>query len=79
MNAATIYISIAIVVLILIFIIFFIAKGKRKQKLSPLASIALLFVLASIFFGESRLTGYTLIGIGIIIAIIDIIIKSKKK
>jgi hypothetical protein len=37
------------------------------------------FVLAGILFGENRLVGYALLGIGVILAVIDIVRKSKSK
>ena len=50
-----------------------------KNRLTPLAGLAFAFVLAGIFFGENRLIRYGLIGIGIILAVVDIIIRSRKK
>lgn len=79
MEASQVYILISIVVLLIIAIlIFFIKKNKKEKRLSLLAGIAFAFILVSIFV-EDRLIGYSLIGIGVVIAIIDIIIKSKKK
>jgi len=64
----------AIIALIIIsLVVFFVRKDKKKQKLTPLASWALIFVLAGIIFSDNRIIGYCLMGIGIILAIIDII------
>lgn len=69
-----------IILLILLFIIFLVNKKKKKpEKFSRLTLLAFIFVLAGIIFGESRLIGYSLMGIGVLFAIIDVVIKSKKK
>lgn len=57
----------------------FVGKKKQKKPLSPLAAFAFAFVLAGIIFVDDRLAGYTLMGIGVILAIIDIIKKEKSK
>jgi len=77
MEISQIYILILIVVLLIIAIlVFFIKKNKKQKPLTPLAGLAFGFVIAGIIFGESRLVGYSLIGIGVLFAIIDIIKKS---
>ena len=80
MNTSQIYISIGIVVLLIIgAVVFFLRKYKTGQPLSTLASLALMFVLAGIIFGDDRVLGYSLIGIGVAMAIFDIIQKFNKK
>jgi hypothetical protein len=44
-----------------------------------LDGLSFVFVIAGIVFGDDRLIGYGLIGVGIILAVVDIIMKSKKK
>ena len=77
MNAPQSYILLSIVVLGIIMVILVLAKKKAQKPLSKLSGIAFLFVIAGIFFGEKRLIGYSLMGIGVIFAIIDIIGKNK--
>jgi hypothetical protein len=80
MNSSQIYITISIVVLAAIAtLIFFVNKNKKGKKLTPLAGLAFAFVLAGIVFGDDRLIGYSLIGVGVIIAVVDIIKKLKSK
>ena len=78
MNAPQIYIIIAILALAVIaaFVIF-MKKDKKAKKLTPLASLSFAFVIAGIIFGDDRLIGYSLMGIGIILAIIDAVKKSR--
>ena len=81
MEASQIYILISIIVLLIIAILFFFVKKNKNNKqktLTPLAGIAFGFILAGIIFGDSRLVGYSLIGIGVLLAVIDIIIKLRK-
>ncbi len=76
MNTSHIYIILSITVLAAIALLVFL-KGKSRQKyrLTPLAGLALGFVLAGILFADDRLTGYGLLGIGVILAVIDILKK----
>jgi hypothetical protein len=81
MNTSQIYIAISIVVLAAIaLLVFFIGKSRKEKRLTPLAGLAFGFVLAGIIFGgDDRLIGYSLFGIGVIIAVIDIFKRSKSK
>ncbi len=80
MNASPIYIAIALAALAVIALLVFLAgKNRRENKLTPLASIAFAFVLAGILFADNRLIGYGLIGIGILLAVVDIFNKSRKR
>lgn len=79
MISSQIYVLIAIAVLAIIAILlFFVRKDKKQKPLTPLAGLAFGLVIAGIVFGESRLVGYSLVGIGILLAIIDMIVKLKK-
>jgi len=80
MITSQIYILVSIVVLAIIaLLVFFLSKNKKDKKLTPLAGLAFGFILAGILFGDTRLVGYSLMGVGIVLAVIDIIIKLKKK
>lgn len=79
MVSSQIYILISIVVLLIIAILlFFVRKNKKQKPLTPLAGLAFAFIIAGIIFGESRLVGYSLMGVGILLVIIDAIIRLKK-
>lgn len=80
MNASQIYIAISVVVLAIIAILVVFTNKKRKEaKLSKLAGLAFVLVISGIFFGNNRLLGYSLMGAGVILAVIDIIMKLKNK
>jgi amino acid transporter len=79
MYPTQIYIAISIVVLAIIaLLVFFVNKNKKGKKLTPLASLAFGFILAGIIFGDDRLISYSLMGVGVILAIIDMIKKLRK-
>ena len=76
MNPSKIYIAISIVVLAIIAaLVFFVNKNKNDKNFTPIAGLAFGFILAGIFWGEERLFGYSLTGVGVILAVIDIIKK----
>jgi len=78
MNASFFYIAFTLVVLVIVALIVFFAGGKREaNRLTPLAGLAFGFVLAGLFFGENRLIGYGLFAIGVFLAVIDLINRSR--
>lgn len=79
MNSSQIYIVIAVISLaVIVSLVFLKNKDSKNKKLSRLASIAFGFVLVGIFFSENRFIGYSLIGVGVILSLVDIYKKSKK-
>ena len=80
MNITQVYIAISIAVLAVIaLIVILTGKSRRQNRLTPLAGITFGFILAGIVFGHDRLIGYSLMGIGVIIAIVDMFRKLKSK
>jgi hypothetical protein len=78
MNVSQIFIAVSIAVLACIAVlVFFIGKSRKENRLTPLASLAFGFVLAGILFGDDRLIGYSLLGIGVILAVIDTLKRSE--
>jgi hypothetical protein len=76
-NFTSVYILILVFALVtVVILIFSIRKNDRQQRFTPLAGIAFAFIIASIVFSDSgRILGYTLMGIGIVVAIVDIFLK----
>lgn len=79
MNALSIYLAIAVLAGLAIAMNLVFDYNKKEKGLSRLAGIAFAFVIAGIFLGGQQLIGYSLVGVGIILSIIDIIQKSKNK
>ncbi len=73
------FILIACAVLLIIFaVVLLLGKPKEKKRLTPLASLSFACVLAGIIFGENKILGYSLFALGIILAFIDVYLKSRK-
>jgi hypothetical protein len=70
--------SLIILAIILILEIFTLKKKKLKKS-SKLATSAMTLIVLGIIFGEDRLIGYSLIGVGILLSIIDLIKNLKRK
>jgi len=75
-----VYVLVSVAVLAVVCaLVFFTGKGERKNRLTPLASFAFAFVLAGIIFGDDRFVGYGLIAIGTILAVADMIRRTRDK
>jgi hypothetical protein len=80
MNMSQIYIAVSIIALAIVaLLIFFAAKRKKEKRLTPLAGLAFGFVLAGILFGDDRFIGYSLLGIGVILSVIDMFRKLRNR
>ena len=80
MNISLIFIVASILVLLVVsFLAFFVSGSKKENRLTPLAGIAFGFILAGILFGSDRVIGYTLLGVGVVFAIVDIVNRSKRR
>jgi heme/copper-type cytochrome/quinol oxidase subunit 1 len=83
MEKGSVYIIISLIFLGVIAILLFVLPKKNdNRKLSTLAGLSFAFILAGLNFGDKRYIGYSLTGIGIVLAAIDMIIKwrrSRKK
>lgn len=77
MNSSQVYILISIIVLAGIMVALALTRKKMQKPLSPLAGLSFAFVLAGLIFGESQTVGYGLMGVGVILAVIDIVRKIK--
>lgn len=79
MKQLHIYLAIAVIsAAVIIFLLFLRNKNSKNKNLSPLVSAGFGFVLAGIIFGENRLIGYSLLGVGAILSVADICIKRNK-
>ena len=79
MAISQLYIALSIAILAIIFLLVFVVgrvgKGKR---LTPLAGLAFGFVLAGTLLGDNRFIGYSLLGIGVTLAVVDMLNKRKQ-
>ncbi len=79
MSGISIYLIILIIAGLAIAINLVVVYNRKKRRISRLAGLAFAFVIAGIFLGGQRLVGYTLLGVGIILAVIDILRKANTR
>ena len=66
----TVYIGIAIATFIAILVILIINRQK-SHRISNLTMLGMTMVVLGTIFGDSRLVGYPLIGVGVFLSLID--------
>ena len=80
MNPTLIFFGVAILVLIIVVgLVFFTDRKKNDNGLTPLAGLAFGFILVGLIFGSYRLIGYPLLGVGVVLAAIDMLRRSKSR
>ena len=78
MSTSQIYIALSITALAMLAVLVLVIKKGQPKKLTPLAGLAFGFVLSGILFSDDRLIGYGLMGIGVLLAVIDIFRQRRK-
>ncbi len=72
------WITISIIALVVIMVLLLVAKGKQYHKPSNLAILGISFVVLGIIFGDDRIIGYSFIGVGVLLSVIDAIRNRKQ-
>jgi hypothetical protein len=73
------YVAIGVAVLAVLAILFLVVgRGARQRRLTPLAGLALACVVCGIVFTEERVVGYAFFPVGILLAIIDAVRRSRE-
>ncbi len=73
-----VWIAISIIALVVIVVLLLITRGKQYRKPSNLAILGMSLVVLGIIFGDDRLIGYSFIGVGILLSVIDLIRNRKQ-
>jgi len=70
-----VWIAISITALVVIVVLLLISRRKGKQLLNPfnLLILGMSCVVLGIIFGDSRLIGYSFIGVGVLLSVIEAI------
>ena len=66
-----VWIAISIIALVVIVVVLLIARGRQYQQPSNLAILGICLVVLGIIFGDSRLIGYSLIGVGTLLSVME--------
>jgi hypothetical protein len=73
MEASSIYIAIALATLALIFAYgFYTGRVQQRRRISLLSALGMALIILAMLLGDNRTVGYTLIGIGVLLALIDL-------
>jgi uncharacterized membrane protein len=72
------WIAISIIALVVIVVLLLIARGKQYHRPSNLAILGMSLVVLGIIFGDDRLIGYSFIGVGVLLSVIDAIRNRKQ-
>lgn len=68
------YILVAVIAIVIAALLLFVIRRKPDvNRLSPFASLTFAFIIAGIVFSEDQILGYILMGIGLILALVDMI------
>ena len=80
MNASQNHIVLSVAILVVVaLLVFFVARSKQEKMLTPVTALAFGFVLTGMLFGNNRLFNYIMMGIGVILAVVDMIRKLQAK
>lgn len=80
MGTSQIYLVITIIALaVVIGLVTLSGRSKKASRLTPLTGLAFGFILAGILFGETRWLGFSLMGIGVILALVEIFKRARPK
>ena len=78
MTVPEVYLAAALVVLAIIVLMIFWLR-RKEYRLTPLISLAFAFVVAGILFGQSRVVGYGLMIVGVILALVEWVLWRRKR
>ena len=66
-----VWIAISVIALIVIIVLLLVARRKEYHKPSNLALSGMSLVVLGVIFGDERILGYSFIGVGILLSVID--------
>lgn len=75
-----VWITISIIALVVIMVLLLISRRKSNQILNPsnLLVLGMSCVVLGIIFGEERVVGYSFIGVGVLLSVVDAIRNRKQ-
>jgi hypothetical protein len=73
-----VWIGISIAALAVIVLLLLLGRGKQYRRPSNLAVLGMSFVVLGIIFGDSRIIGYSFIGVGVLLSVIDMVRRRRR-
>ena len=73
-----VWIAVSIIALVVIAVLLLRGRGKQYKKPSNLAVLGISLVVLGITFGDDRLIGYSFMGAGVLLSVIDAIRNRKQ-
>jgi hypothetical protein len=78
MEVSQIWITVSLAVLaVLALLVFRAGKAGKQNRLTPVAGLAFGFIVAGLVFGDQRWLGYSLFAVGVILAVVDMVRRSR--
>ncbi len=71
----SLFVAVAILALALIALLVWRTGRHTGRRPSPLVGLSFVFFMAGLFFGSERLLGYALFGVGLLLAVADILLR----
>ena len=69
----SLWLTVGLVVLVALLAVVFLFRKKRSDKENTLVTLGAMFVVLGIVFGDDRLVGYSLIGLGVLLSTASVI------
>ena len=80
MSSSLPYILIALISIVIVAVLVFLSgKNRETNRLTPLAGLAFGFIVAGLIFGGNSIMSYAFLLLGIVVAVIDIILRGRQK
>jgi membrane protein CcdC involved in cytochrome C biogenesis len=80
MKASQVYIILSVSILVIVAVlVFFISRRKKEEAFTPMTILAFGFILTGILYSNERSLNYSLMGIGVTLAILDMLKKIREK
>jgi len=80
MDSSQTYVLIVVMALAVVGVLLILSnKMQKNRRISPLASVAFSLIVAGIVFGENRILGYSLMGLGVGFSLLDMFMNKKKR
>lgn len=78
MSVSAAYVALAVGVLAVLAVLSLAVRRRGDRRLTPVAGLAVTCVVCGIVFGENRIVGYAFFLAGILLAIVDVVRRSRQ-